>query len=81
MKGLSYNTTIYILAFISVALIIASFIVPPMGVIDPSVLAAVGEIFGFAALVTGVKAIDKGLDAKVSHKNTTIEFTNDNDEE
>lgn len=43
-----------------------------MGVIDGSVLGAVGEIFGFAALGTVVKAIDKGVDAQVQHNNTTI---------
>jgi hypothetical protein len=43
-----------------------------MGVIDGSVLAAVGEIFAFAALGTVVKAIDKGVDAQVQHNNTTL---------
>lgn len=43
-----------------------------MGVIDGSVLAAVGEIFAFAALGTVIKAIDKGVDAQVQHNNTTI---------
>lgn len=57
---------------IAVGLIIASFIVPPMGLIDGSVLAAVGELFGFAALGTVIKAIDKGVDAQVQHNNTTI---------
>ena len=53
-------------------LIIASFIVPPTGVIDPSVLAATGEIFAFAALGAVIKAIDKGVDAKVQRGNTTL---------
>lgn len=43
-----------------------------MGLIDGSVLAAVGELFGFAALGTVIKAIDKGVDAQVQHNNTTI---------
>lgn len=43
-----------------------------MGVIDGSVLAAVGEIFAFAALGTVVKAIDKGVDAQIQHNNTTV---------
>lgn len=59
-------------SFVAVGLIIASFIVPPMGVIEPSVLGAVGEIFGFAALGTVIKAIDKGVDAQIQHNNTSI---------
>ena len=39
-----------VLSVIAVALIIGSFFVPPTGVVDSSVLAAVGEIFAFAAL-------------------------------
>lgn len=61
--------------FFSIAalvLIFTSFFIPPMGVIDGSVLAATGEIFAFAALGTVIKAIDKGVDAQVQHNNTTI---------
>ena len=59
-------------SLVAVGLIIASFIVPPTGMIEPSVLAAVGEIFAFAALGTVIKAIDKGVDAQVQHNNTTV---------
>lgn len=59
-----------------------------MGVIDGSVLAAVGEIFAFAALGTVIKAIDNGVDAQVQHNNTTLTIgdinkqeTNDTNEE
>lgn len=62
----------YIFSVLAIGLIIASFIVPPLGLIDPSVLAAVGEIFAFAALGTVIKAIDAGIDAKVEHNGTTI---------
>lgn len=66
----------------AVGLIVASFIVPPTGIIEPSVLAAVGEIFAFAALGTVIKAIDKGVDAKVQHNNTSLtigDLNKDND--
>lgn len=63
----------------SVGLITVSFFVPPTGVIDGSVLAAVGELFGFATLYVVYKAIEKGIDAKVTHNNTTIEINNDDD--
>lgn len=56
----------------AIGLLIASFVAPPVGVINSTVLAAVGEIFAFAALGTVIKAIDKGVDAKVQHNNTTL---------
>lgn len=59
-------------SLIAVGLIITSFFVPPTGVIDGSVLAATGEIFAFAALGTVIKAIDKGVDARVQHRNTSV---------
>lgn len=62
----------WVLSLAAIALLVASFIVPPTGVIDPSVLAASGEIFAFAALGTLIKAIDKGVDAKVTRGDTTL---------
>jgi len=74
------KTATYILAAISAALIIASFILPPSGVVDNSVIMATGILFAFAALLFGWHAIDKGMDAKITHNNTTIEVTNDDNE-
>lgn len=68
-----------ILSFLAVALIIASFFVPPTGVVDGSVLAAVGEIFAFAALFAAWEAIDKGIDAKITHGNTTVTLDGNGD--
>lgn len=67
-----HNIWLKVLTFISVALIIASFLTPPMFVIEASVLAATGELFAFGALWQVAKAIDKGMDAKVEHNNTAI---------
>lgn len=53
-------------------LLVAGFIVPPMGVIDPSVLKGGGLIFAFPTLWTVGRAIDKGLDAKLKHGNTEV---------
>ena len=68
-----------ILSFIAVGLIVASFIIPPQGVVDGSVLAAVGEIFAFAALFAVWEAVDKGIDAKIVHGDTTIILDGDGD--
>lgn len=61
-----------ILTVVSVGLIIASFIVPPTGVIDPSVLAAVGEIAGLMAIIEFDKAIDKNLKTKLRIHNAEL---------
>lgn len=57
---------------ISVLLILISFFIPPLAIVDSSVLAATGELFGFAALGAVVHSIDKGKTASVSHGQTTL---------
>ena len=57
---------------ISVLLILISFFVPPLSIVDGSVLAAAGELFGFAALGAVIHSIDRGKTASVSHNGTTI---------
>ena len=65
------------LTAISVGHIVSSFFIPPTGVIDGSALAAVGELFAFAALFMGWEAMERGVDAKITHGNTTIDLKND----
>lgn len=65
------------LTIVSVGLIVGGFFVPPMGVIDGSVLTACGILFAFAALFVAADAIEKGVDAKITHRDTTVELTND----
>ena len=43
-----------IIAFIGVAFFVASFICPPLGIIDTSVMTAIGELFGFTAAISGI---------------------------
>lgn len=62
----------HILTTISIILIVTSFFIPPLGVIDSSVFVAVGELFGFAALWEFHVAVRKGLDAKIEHHDTSI---------
>lgn len=78
-KAIRGNIWFNFLSGFSLLLIGASFIVPPMGVIDGSVLAAVGELFGFGALWCVVKAIDRGVDATVEHNGTKVTIENDRD--
>lgn len=82
-KNITKTTAIIlaVLSAITVGLIVASFIVPPTGVIDPSVLKAAGEIFAFATLWVVREAIKEGLSVKAVHGNTTIEVGRDGEEE
>ena len=50
--------------FVSVGLIVGGFFVPPMGIIDGSVLTAVGELLLFPTLLYGFRAIELGLRVK-----------------
>lgn len=42
------------LAIIGVVLLFLSFFMPPMGIIDASVLAAIGEVFTFSGALIGI---------------------------
>ena len=62
-----------VFSIVAVLLIVISFFLPPMGAIDPSVLAAAGELFLFAALWTVIHAIDRGNSAKLSKGDVSLE--------
>lgn len=67
--------TFAICFFVSVALIVAGFIVPPVGSIDPSCLTAVGELLLFPTLLYGFRAIELGLKVKFQKGETSIEVS------
>lgn len=71
-EAVYHNWAFWICLIVSVFLIVTSFFIPPKAVIDGSILAAVGELFGFAALANISEAIAKGIDAKVEHNGTSI---------
>ena len=75
-RNVRISTTIILMACITAAigLFIASFIVPPTGIIDPSVLKSASIIFGFASLAVLREAIREGFGAKLTHGNTTLEI-------
>lgn len=76
MRCTRYKIVAVVLAIIAVGLLIGSFFMPPQGKIDGSVLSAVGEIIGIIAIFFAWEAVDRGIDAKVTHGNTTIELNN-----
>lgn len=69
---LQSNAFFWFFSIIGVILIIVAFILPPLSVIDNSVLIAVGELDGMIALGAVIKAIDKGESATFTHNNTSI---------
>lgn len=69
---LSNNLYFWAFGGLSALLIIISFFIPPLAVIDGSVLAATGELFGFAALGAVVHAIDTGKTATIQHGSTSL---------
>ena len=72
-----HDVWLRILTLTSIALLVWGFVLPPPGVIDGSVIAAVGELAGFAALWQLAKAIDKGVDAALRKGDTEITITSD----
>lgn len=73
--GDTFHKNVFLICLlVSLGLIITSFFIPPLAVVDGSVLAAVGEIFGFAALGEVAAAIERGHSASITHNNTTIEI-------
>lgn len=75
------NYAFWICLVVAIVLIVGGAITPPPFVIDSSIFIGVGELFAFAALGTLGVAIEKGLDAKVTHGDTTIEVNNNDDKE
>ena len=71
---LSTTIALWVCLIVSISLFVASFLVPPMGEISPSVLRAVGELFAIMGLIVLREAIMEGLGVKMTHGNTSIEI-------
>lgn len=66
------NIYFWCFSLTSLILIIVSFIIPPTGQIDPSVLQGVAELFAFAALGAVFKTIDSSKEVNIKHNNTDV---------
>ena len=78
----SHKIAFWICLGISTALLVSSFIIPPTGVIDPSILRAVGEIFAFSVLYVVIEALNKGTDVTLHKGDVDITLNNpDRDED
>ena len=77
---LQSNLFFWLFSIIGVILIIVAFILPPLSVIDNTVLIAVGEINGMIAIGAVIKAIDNGRSASIRHNNTELTINGDEDD-
>lgn len=59
--------------FVSVGLIVGGFFTPPMGIIDGSLLTAIGELLLFPTLLYAFRALELGYKFKFSKGDTSIE--------
>ena len=80
-KATKGNIPFWICLSLSIVLIIGGALTPPPFVIDASIFIATGELFAFAALWTVIKALDKGLDAKIEKGDTKITIDNNCDDD
>lgn len=75
------NLPFWVFGIIAIILLAVSFLLPPTGSIDPTVLEGVAELFAFASLGAVYKAINKGTVATVQHGQTTVTIGKDAEEE
>ena len=78
LKNLTKSNKIafWVCLAISVTLLTVSFLLPPTGKIDPSVLRGVGEIFAFAVLYTVIEALQRGTDVNFHKGDIDISLNN-----
>lgn len=67
----------YITFALSVVLLICGFLLPPTGVIDGSVLKAVGELLMFSVIARIPEAIKAGKSVKIQKGDSSVEISNE----
>lgn len=67
----------YLNLVVSIALIVGGFFVPPVGVIDGSVLTAVGELLMFSVIARIPEAIKAGKSVKIQKGDSSVEISNE----
>ena len=73
MLGAKKTIPFWICLIVSIGLMVAGFCVPPTGIIDGSVLTAVGVLFGFATLAQIPIIIEVAGYVKMTKGDMTIE--------
>lgn len=75
-KAVERNYAFWICLGVSIALIVGGALTPPPFVVDSSIFVATGELFAFAALWVFWRAVEKGVDAKITKGDTEIKIQN-----
>ena len=70
----------YVNLVVSICLIVGGFFVPPLGVIDGSVLTAVGLLLMFSVIAKIPEAINAGKSVKISNGESSVEISSSNQE-
>lgn len=76
-----WKIVFYISQSISVFLIVVSFFCPPVGTVDPSVFAAIGELFAFPALLGFYNIVMSGKSATITKGTTRIDVNKEDKKE
>ena len=74
-KRVSTSTTIalWVCLLTTIGLFVTSALMPPKGIIDPSMFKAAAYLSGFATLFVIREAIREGLGVKLTHGDTTVQ--------
>ena len=67
------HSSLFLLTLLTaIGLIVGGFFVPPTGIIDGSVLTAVGELFAFGALAQLPHLLGMGKEVHIKHGDTSV---------
>lgn len=78
MKG---SILFAVTTFAAIGLFVAGFFVPPMGIIDGTVLKAGGLMLGFASVAQVPELARRGTDVKFQHGQTSLSVNNPDKED
>ena len=78
-SGYYYRIVFRVCLVASIVLLVAGFLLPPMGVIDNSVLKAVGLLLGFASVDKIGEAVKDGRTARFEKGDMSVTFGNKED--
>ena len=70
------NVIFVVITIFAIGLFVGGFLVPPMGVIDGSVLKAGGLLLGFASVAQVPELAKNGTDLKLQHGQTSLSVKN-----
>lgn len=73
-----FKLTFYVTQSISIILILVSFFIPPVAVVDSSIFAAVGELAFFPSLYSFYLIMRSGRKASIQKGETTLSVEGDN---